>query len=99
MTLNDYYYQTVAKQHAEELRAIAAEDRLAKIVRQARKQQRAERREARRLQAAVQGRTGLWHAVRTLFVPDHPATDDQQVAGTDQTEEITAEKPTPAASR
>lgn len=99
MTLNDYYYQTVAKQHAEELRAIAAEDRLAKIVRQARKQQRAERREARRLQAAVQGRTGLWYAVRTLFVPDQPATDDQQAAGTDQTEETTAEKPTPAASR
>lgn len=104
MTLNDYYYNTVAKQRASELRAVAAEERLARIARRANKEKRADQREARRLQAAVHGRSGLLQALRSLFVPDQPTTNSHEAATTDQAvttdqEETSAEKPAPTASR
>lgn len=98
MSLNDYYYDTVAKQHAAELRARADEDRLAKIARDANKQQRAARREARRLQVAVHGRRSLGQVLRSLIAPERPEPSDP--VATDQANETTtADKPTPAGTR
>ncbi|QGN33567.1 hypothetical protein [Microlunatus sp. Gsoil 973] len=103
MNLNDYYYETVAKQHADDLQAEAEHGRLVKIARRAAKEQKAARREARQLQAAVDGRQGWWHALRALFAPEDPApqatvsqTTQNQVAA-DQNDE-TVEEPTPAAT-
>jgi hypothetical protein len=103
MNLNDYYYETVAKQHADDLRAEADRSRLAKIARRAAKEKKAARREARQLQAAVDGRQGWWHALRALFAPEEPAdqeTGHQTTTTTvaaDQNEEA-VEEPTPAAT-
>lgn len=95
MSLNDYYY-TEAKQRAAELQARAAEERLAKIARDAAKQQRAARREARRLQVAVEGRRSLGQALRSLFVAEGPEPSDPVAPG--QADETTAaDRPTRAA--
>lgn len=98
MSLNDYYYDTVAKQRAAELQARAGEDRLVKIAREAAREQRAVRREARRLQVAVHGRRSLGQALRDLFAPGRPEPGDQ--AATDQAAETAAaDNPSPAGTR
>ena len=67
MTVDDFYYNTVAKQQARELRAEADQARLAKLARSRALQLRAARREARHLEASVEGVSRLRYAVRMLF--------------------------------
>lgn len=97
MSINDFYYDTVIKQHTAELRMKAEQDRLAKIARQARKQERAAQREVRRLQAAVDGPSGLRHALRTLFAPEKSGANEP--VGTRQGEETTAQDKSSVGSR
>jgi hypothetical protein len=88
--INDYYYNIVSKQQSSELHAQADLDRLAKQVRLQRRVARAARREAARLDAAVNGRqSGLWSALRTLVTPNGFA-----VGGADA---AVATRPTPDA--
>ncbi|MBO0810436.1 MAG: hypothetical protein J2P23_00155 [Microlunatus sp.] len=84
MSINDFYYDTVIKQHTAELRRKAEQDRLAKIARRARRQERAAQREVRRLQVAVDGPSGLRHALRTLFAPEKSGANDAIAAHQDE---------------
>jgi len=98
MSVNDFYYNTVAKQHAKDLWAEAEDARLAKVARGGARRQRAARREARRLEAAVEGRGGLRYALRTLFAR-RPATTTGDPATPGQTGHAADVKPAPTARR
>lgn len=84
MTVDDFYYNTVAKQQARELRAEADQARLAKIARTGARQQRAARREARHLEAAVEGVSGLRYALHTFFARRQAPTVTPDQATLDQ---------------
>jgi hypothetical protein len=67
MALDDFYYETVVKQHAADVQAHAARQQLIRIARTAAKRERAARREVRLLQDTVEGRRGLRRTLRGVF--------------------------------
>jgi len=99
MTVDDFYYNTVAKQQARELRAEADLARLAKIARTGARQQRAARREARHLEAAVEGVNGLRYAVRSFLARRQAATTTPDRTAVEQTGEPAGRRSAPTGQR
>lgn len=81
MALDDFYYQTVAKQRAAEAQASATQQQLVKHARAASRRQRATRREVRQLQDAIEGRRGLRRVLRGVMADLFARPGTQQPTG------------------